>query len=157
MDRNFFSIDVTVVLFLALGRDKFAVETCDIAQRNIFGTFSRTCSGVGAVAETEFVHFGHHFTGTAHTLHLTLGQQCELADLGGYKEHGRAVFTCCHASAAAYTCSGIHGHISGFFRNRQIVGILCAAAVEADVAAGLLDFVERVAVHHKVFDDRERC
>ncbi len=80
MDRNFFSIDVTVVLFLALGRDKFAVETCDIAQRNIFGTFSRTCSGVGAVAETEFVHFGHHFTGTAHTLHLTLGQQCELAD-----------------------------------------------------------------------------
>ncbi len=37
MDRNFFSIDVTVVLFLALGRDKFAVETCDIAQRNILG------------------------------------------------------------------------------------------------------------------------
>lgn len=130
MGRNFFSIDVTVVLFLALGRDKFAVETCDIAQRNIFGTFSRTCSGVGAVAETEFVHFAYHGACAACAFDLSLGQKCELADFCRYKKHCGAVLTSGHACAATYAGGRVHGYVGYFFRDGYVVCVGCASAVE---------------------------
>ena len=101
MDRNFFSIDVTVVLFLALGRDKFAVETCDIANLDTLGTFGRAGTGVGAVAETELVHLHYHGACATFALNLSLGQECELAYLCRNEEHCRAVLTSSHTCATA--------------------------------------------------------
>lgn len=88
-------------LFSAFGFDKLAVETGDVAQRDVFGTFGGAGTGVGAVAEAELVHLLDHGAGTALALYLTLGQKSELAYLGRYEKHSRAVLAGSDACAAA--------------------------------------------------------
>ena len=39
---------------------KFAIQSCDVADGYIFGTLLFASSGIGAVPETELVHFGDH-------------------------------------------------------------------------------------------------
>ena len=143
-------------LFGALGCDVFAVESGDIAQRNVLGAFGGAGSCVGAVAEAEFVHLAYHGAGAALALYLALGQECELAYLGRYEEHCRAVLAGCHAGAAADTCGGVHGNVGHFLADGEAICVLSAAAVERHVAAGLLDFIECVAVYHKVANHGER-
>lgn len=75
-------------LFGALGFDKLAVETGDIAQRYILRTFGCACTGVGTVTETKFVHLFNHGTGAASTFNLTLGKKGKLAYLSTDEEHG---------------------------------------------------------------------
>ncbi len=63
-----------VVLFRELGVDELAVETGDVAQRYVLGALGGAGTGVGAVAETEFVHLAHHGACTAFALYLSLWQ-----------------------------------------------------------------------------------
>ena len=142
-------------LFGALGHDEFAVETCDVAQRNILGAFSGTSTGVGAVTETKFIHLANHGTCTTLTLYLALGQECELADLSRNEEHSRAVLAGSHTCTTANACSGVHGSVGHFLADGKIVCILGTAAVERHIAAGLLDFVDCITVYHKVADHGE--
>ena len=74
-------------LFRNLGIDELAVEAGDVAQRDALGAFCCAGTGVGAVAETEFVHFLHHSAGTALALYLALGEKCILANLSRNEEH----------------------------------------------------------------------
>ena len=73
---------LTFCLFCDLGFQELAVEAGDVADGDTLGTFSLACTGVGTVAETEFVHFFHHGACAACAFHLTLGKESELADLG---------------------------------------------------------------------------
>ena len=77
-----------ILLFREFCVDKLAVETGDVAQRNVLGTFGCAGTGIGAVAETKFIHLAHHGTGTTFALNLTLGKESELAHLSRYEEHG---------------------------------------------------------------------
>ena len=70
------------VLFGEFGVDEFAVEAGDVAQGDVLGAFGCTCTGVGAVAEAEFVHFLNHGASTTFAFNLTLGQESELAHFG---------------------------------------------------------------------------
>ena len=142
-------------LFRNLGIDELAVETGDIAQRNALGAFGCAGTGVGAVAEAEFVHLVDHGAGAAGTFNLSLWQEGELAYLGADEEHCRAVFAGCHAGAATDAGSGVHGDVGNFLGDRKAVGIGSTAAVERHVTSGLLDLVESVAVDHKVADNGE--
>lgn len=83
--------------------DKLAVEAGDVAQRNVLGALGCAGAGVGAVAKTELVHLLHHGAGAAGALDLALGKEGKLADLGRYKQHGRAVFARCDTCAATDT------------------------------------------------------
>ncbi len=138
-----------------LGFDEFAVEAGDVAQRNVLGTFGCAGTGVGTVAESEFVHLVDHCARAAGTFNLTLGQECELAYLCADEEHGRAVLAGSHAGAAADAGSGVHSDVSHFLRDGEAVGVRSSAAVERNVAAGLLDLVECVAVDHEVTHNGE--
>lgn len=89
-----------IALFGKLGVEVLPVEAGNVAQGDVLGTFGGAGTGVGAVAEAELVHLGHHGAGATLALYLALGQQSELADLGRDKEHCRAVFAGCHAGAA---------------------------------------------------------
>lgn len=144
-------------LFGELGVEVLAVEAGDVAQGDVLGAFSGAGAGVGAVAEAKFVHLAHHGAGAALALDLALGQQCELADLGRHEEHCRAVLAGGHAGAAADAGGRVHGHVGYFLRDGGGVGVRSAAAVERYVAAGLLDFVEGVAVDHEVAHYGEGC
>ena len=143
-------------LFLALRGDEMAVHATDVVELDVLRALGRACAGVGAVAESELIHLGHHGAHAAVLLDSALRQQSELADLSGDEEHRGAILAGCHACAAADAAGGIHGLVGVDLRDGEVVGILSAAAVEADVAAGLLDLVECVTVDHEVLDYRER-
>ena len=143
------------VLLFELGLEVLAVEACDVAQGDILGTFGGASTGVGAVAEAEFVHLAHHCASAAGTLHLSLGQQCKLADLGGYKEHSRTILAGSDTCAAADASSAIHCHIGHLLGDGYSVGVGCAAGIEGYITAGLLDLVEGVTADHKVADNGE--
>lgn len=140
------------ILLFELGLEVLAVKTCDIAQRNVLGAFGSASAGIGTVAEAEFVHLAYHCTGAASTFYLTLGQQCKLADLGGYKEHSRAVFAGSDTCAAADASSAIHSHIGHLFGDGYGVGIGGATGVEGYVTAGLLNLVKGIAADHEIAD-----
>lgn len=146
-----------IILLTALCGDELAVHARDIGHLDVLRTLSRTCAGVGAVAEAELIHLGNHGERAAVTLHSALRKAGELTDLGRYEKHRGAVLAGCHAGTAADAARGVHGLVGLNLRDRKIVGILCAAAVERHIAAGLLDLVERVTVYHEVLDNRESC
>ena len=138
-----------------LGFDEFAVETGDIAQRHILGALCGTCACVGAVAEAEFVHLLDHSAGTTLAFYLTLGEEGKLAHLGRNEEHCRTILAGSHASSAADAGGRVHGHVGNLLRDGGCVGVGGTTAVERHIAAGLLDFIECVAVYHKVADHGE--
>ena len=142
-------------LLLALGGDKVAIHATDVVELDILGAFGCAGTGVGAVAESELVHLGHHGAHAAVFLDFTLREQCELANLGRNEEHRRAVLAGSHAGAATDAACRVHGLVGIDLRYRYCIGILSTAAVKADVAAGLLDLVESITVDHEVFDYRE--
>lgn len=143
-------------LFRAFGLDELAVEACDVRQGDVLGALGGAGTGVGAVAEAEFVHLADHGAGAALALYLALGQECELADLGRDEEHGGAVLAGGDTCAAADAGGGVHGLVGDGLRDGNVVCVGSAAAVERHVAAGLLNLVEGVAVDGEVADDGER-
>ncbi len=139
-----------------LGFDELAVEAGDVAQRNVLGAFGSAGTGVGAVAEPEFVHLADHGAGAAGALNLTLGKKCELAHLGADKQHCRTVLASCHTGTATDAGCRVHSLVGNLLRDGEVVGIGGTAAVERHVTACLLDLVERVTVDHEVANHRER-
>ena len=146
-----------IALFGKLGVEVLAVEAGNVAQGDVLGTFGGAGTGVGAVAEAQLVHLGHHGAGATLALNLALGQQSELADLGRDKEHCRAVFAGCYAGAATDAGGAVHGLVGDSLGDGYCVGIGGAAAVHRHVAAGLLNLVKGVAVDHEVAHDGEGC
>ena len=138
-----------------LGLNELAVETGDVAQRDVLGALGGAGTGVGTVTEADFVHLADHGAGTTGTLHLTLGQEGELAYLGCDEEHGGAVLAGCNACAATDAGSGVHSLVSDLLGDGEVVGIGRTTAVERNVAACLLDFIEGVTVNHEVADNGE--
>lgn len=142
-------------LFRAFCVDELTVETSYVAQRNALGALGGAGTGIGAVTETEFVHFANHCASTTFALYLTLGEKSELAYLCRNEEHGRAVLAGGNTCAAADASSGVHSCVGDRLADGQIVCVGSAAAVERYIAAGLLDFVECGAVNHEVADNGE--
>ena len=101
--------------------NEVAVQTCDVADRDILRTFGLTSTGVCTVTETEFVHFAQHGFGTAQCFRFALRKQVQLAYLSGNEQHGGTVLTSGYTSTATDTGSGIHGFIGDRLRNRQTV------------------------------------
>ena len=139
-------------LFRALCGDEFAVEASDVAQRYVLGAFGCASTGVGAVAEAEFVHLAYHCACAALAFNLTLGQQCELAYLGRYEEHCGAVLAGSDTCAAADAGGGVHSGVGNGLADGGTVCVGSTAAVEGYVAAGLLNLIESITVDCKVAD-----
>ena len=62
-------------LFLALGGDELTVHSADVVKLDVLGAFSGASTGVGAVAEAEFIHLCYHCAYTTVFLHFTLRQE----------------------------------------------------------------------------------
>ena len=71
-----------------LSLDELTVEASNIGYALTLGTYSLASTCIGTVAESQFIHLGHHSLGTLGCLHLSLRQECKLAYLGRYEQHG---------------------------------------------------------------------
>jgi len=149
--------DCSVFLAVAAkaGANPLAVEASNVLTFDLLGALGLAGVGVGAGTKTEFVHLADHLTYAVGSFNLALRQECEVAHLGTYEQHGTGVFAGRHAGSAADAGGGIHGHVGFVFGNEDAVGIGHATGGGTDVAAALDDFVEGGAVDHKVADDRE--
>lgn len=155
---TFFMIRCKLVVFTVAAEGlayPVAVEAGDVLAFYLLGAFGLAGVGVGAAAEAEFVHLDDHLAGAVHGLGVALRQQVEVAHLGADEEHGAGILAGRHAGAAADAGGSIHSLVGDVLGHKDIVGVGHAAGGGADVAAGLDDFVEGGAVHHKVFDDGE--
>lgn len=142
-------------LVLHLGLEELAVEAGDVADRNALGALGLAGTGVGAVTEAELIHTGEHSLGTAGCLNLTLRKEGELAHLGRYEEHGRAVLTSSYASTATDTCGSVHSLVGDGLGDGNCVGIGDTTGVHRHVTASLHDLVVGRAVDHQVADNGE--
>ena len=71
--------------------DPLAVEAGDVLALDLLGAFGLAGVGVGAGAEAQLVHLADHLLHAVGSLHASLWQECQMADLGADKEHGRGV------------------------------------------------------------------
>src|SRR5690606_10834600 len=128
------------------GLQVLAVQPCDVLQADVLGALHLAGADVAAVAEALLVHLLHHGQRTPLGLGAALGQQGQLAHLGGHKEHGAAVGAGGHAGAAADAGGGVEGLVGGVLRNGDRVAVhQVAAGVHAHEAASGLDAVEGAA------------
>ena len=153
--KSTFSACIICCLVLELSAEELAVEASDIGEGDGFGALGGASAGVGTVTESEFVHLGNHRFGASSCLDLTLGQECELADLGGDEEHRRAVLTCCSAGTATDTGRCVHRLVGYRLGDRNGVSIGYTASIYTDEASGLHDLIVRTAIYHEVLDYRE--
>ena len=142
-------------LVLELSHNKLAVEAGDVGDAFVLGAYSFASAGVGAVAETEFVHLGHHGFGTFCAFYTTLGKEGELRHLRGYEEHGRTILTSGNAGTATDAGGAIHRFVGIGLRNEDGIGVLCLSGADGGVTACGLDLVESGAIDHAVLDDGE--
>lgn len=61
--------------------DVFAVEAGDVGDCLALRTYGLTCTGVGAVSESEFVHLCNHCLSTLCCFRTSLWEECKLAYL----------------------------------------------------------------------------
>ncbi len=135
--------------------DPFAVESRDVLTLDLLGAFGLAGIGVGAGSETQFVHTADHLLDAFVGFDLSLGEHGEVGDLGTDEEHGAGVLAGGDTGTAADAFGGIHGHIGEALGYRDGIGVGYAAGGDADVTAGLDDFVEGGAVDNEVADDGE--
>lgn len=133
--------------------DENTVEPSDVGRRNLLGTNGLAGIGVGAVAETEFVHLGHHGACTALVFHLALGQQRKLRHLGSHKKHRAGVFAGRHASATANARSRVHRKIGIGLRNRDGVAVGDATRMARNIAPRLYYLIEGRTINCQVLDN----
>ncbi len=120
------------------------------------GTLSGAGTGVGAVAESEFVHLGNHGQSASVTLHSALGKAGELcAIFAETKSIAEPFLQAATQAPQPIQLAESMASSAITFEIGERVGVLRSAAVERHVAAGLLDLVERITVHHKVLDHGE--
>ena len=70
-----------------LGLDHLAVQAGDVGDGLVLRADGLAGTGVGAVAEAEFVHLGNHVLHTALGLYATLWEQGELRHLRADEQH----------------------------------------------------------------------
>ena len=145
------------MLIRQLSFDELAVQSGDVGDGFALRADGFAGTGVRAVAETEFFHSHHHFLGATGGLGTTLRQQCQLADLRRYEEHGRAVLTSGDAGSATDAGGAVHCLVGILLRNEDGVGVLCLTCANRGVAAGLDNLVEGTAIDHTVLDHGEGC
>ena len=138
-----------------LSLDELAVQAGDVGDGLALGADGFAGTGVGAVAEAEFVHLGYHGLGTAGSLDAALRKESELRDLRADKEHGRAVLAGSHTGTTADAAGAVHGLVSIFLGDEDGIGILRSTRAYSGVSAGLDNLVESSTVNHTVLDDRE--
>lgn len=131
------------------------VEAGDVLAFDLLGTFSFAGIGVGAAAESEFVHLADHLLYAVESFNFTLGQDGKVGNLGTYEKHGGSVFASCYTSAATDAGSGIHCLFVLFLGDGNRVGVGYATSSGADVTASLDNLVESGAINHEVLDDGE--
>ena len=135
--------------------NELAVQACDVGDGFALGADGLAGTGVGAVAEAQFVHLGHHVLGTTGSFYATLGKQGELADLRADEQHGRTVLTCSYAGTATDAAGAVHCLVGILLGNKDGVGILSLSGADGGVAACLDNLVEGTAVNHAVLDNGE--
>ena len=135
--------------------DPLAVKAGDVLALDLLGAFGFAGVGVGAAAETEFVHTAYHLLDALVGFDLSLRKHGEVSYLGADEEHGAGVLAGGNAGSAADAFGGIHSHIGEAFGDGDAVGVGHTASGDADVAAGLDDLVEGRAVDDEVADDGE--
>ena len=143
------------MLVSQLRLDELAIQAGDVGDGLVLRAYSLAGAGVGAVAEAELIHLGHHGLGALSCLGTALGQEGELGDLGAHEEHGRAVLTGCYAGTAADAAGAVHSLVGILLGDEDGVGVLSLTCADGGVAAGLDDLVESGAIHHAVLDDGE--
>ena len=119
------------------------------------GALQLAGAGVGAVAESKFVHLGDHSLGSALCLGTALRKQGKGTDARSHEEHRRAVLAGSNAGAAAHASRCIHTLLCLVVRDKDVVGVLGGAGADGDETAGLQNLVEGGTVHDKVLDHGE--
>ena len=92
--------------------------------RNTLRAFQFASTGIGAVAESQFIHLLDHCAGALGSLNLTLGQESQRTHTGCDEEHCRSVLAGCHTGATSDTGRCIHAFLSHIMADKDIVGIL---------------------------------
>ena len=129
----------------------FAIHAGDVLHTDAFGAFGFASCDVGAVAEAFRVHLLDHVLYAARGFHLTLRQHRQVGYLGPHKQHSGSIRAGRHASTTTNTGSRIKGVRSLIFFHRDGVSVLRLTGVDRDVASGLNNAVEGIAVDHQVF------
>lgn len=153
--KTHFSINQGLVCQLSL--DELAVHAGDVGDAFVLGTNGFASTRVGAVAETELIHLGHHGLGTLRAFDTTLGEKCELRDLRRYEEHCGTVLTSRHTSTASDASCTVHCFVCINLADEYGVGVLGLTGADCGVTTRSLDFVECRAIYHAVLDDGECC
>ena len=83
-----------------LGRQEFAVQTCDMRDGDALRTLRFAGTRIRTAAEPEFVHLGNHGLGSTQSFDLALRQLGQRRNAGRYEQHGRTVFAGSHAGTA---------------------------------------------------------
>ena len=135
--------------------DKQPVHAADVGKWNKLGTFSRTSTGIGTVAESKFVHLRNHRTGTAGSLGTSLRQQGERTYAGTDEQHGGTVLASSHTGTTTDAGGSIHALFRIVMRNEDVVGVLGRTCTDGNKSAGLKDLVERRTVYDEVLDHRK--
>jgi hypothetical protein len=111
---------------------------------------------VGAAAEAEVIGGVDHREHAAVALRLTLRHEPEVRDLGGDEEHGGRVLAGSDAGTAADALRGVHREVRIDLRHRHRIRVRRRTGARRDVAARLLDLVERRTIRHQIAHHRER-
>ena len=114
-------------------------------------------TGVGTVAESEFVHLRYHSLDPSLGLGTTLGEEGEGADARSDEQHGGTVLTGGHTRSATYASRSIHAFLCLVVRDKDVVGILGGSRTYGDETSGLKDLVESTPVDYNVLDNRKGC
>ena len=76
-----FAGDLNLVLVCQFCFDELSVESGNIGDGFVLGTYSLAGAGVGAVAKSQFLHLGHHGLDTLGSLGTTLWEEGQLTYL----------------------------------------------------------------------------
>lgn len=130
------------------GLEELAIQLGDGGDLDAGGAGSFAFVGIGATAESFFVHLCDHAFGSLVSFGLPLRELSKMGHLGGDKEHGGGVFTGGHAGPATDASGRIHGSIRARFADQQAVSVLSVADVHRGIASRGNDAVKSGAVHH---------
>jgi hypothetical protein len=133
----------------------FPVHSRDCIDGDTLGARRRTFIVVGAGTETLFIHSFYHGKNSALPLGLPLGQDSKVSDFCSSEEHCGPVGARRNATATANALRVVKGKLGVAFGDWYRVGILGGAAAYGDIAASLLDAIERAPVDDEVLEDRE--
>ena len=135
--------------------EKFSVHPGNVGDFDSFGAVHLALSVVGAIAEAERIHGGHHGQGPFGRLRKSLGKEGQVGYLATHKEHGGGIGAGSYAGTASYACGCVEGMFCLVFGYRKSVGIRRLASIHRDKPARLNDLVKDTAIDNQILDDRK--